>query len=102
MLGGQESPKPPVHNPDAAGVLPMVVPARVDTCLDFVVHVNLPCKQLFDVQGQVLRNIVWRPRKHDFLQSRNILDYVADETALDVSHVVSVGFLSDGQAWYIC
>ena len=48
-------------------------------------------KQLINFQIEVLWNIVWRPRKHEFRQIRNVIDYVADKTSLDVSYVVGVG-----------
>ena len=91
MLILEEAPNPPVHDPDAAGVFPMVVPAGVNTFLDSVVDVDLLGKQLINVQLEVLRNIVWRPRKHELRQIRNFIDYVADKTSLDVSYVVGVG-----------
>ena len=64
MLTLEEAPNPPVHDPDAAGVFPMAVPASVNTFLDSVVDVDLLGEQLINVQVEVLQDIVWRPRKH--------------------------------------
>ena len=82
MLAAQKSPKIPVHDPDAVEGITFVLPARVNACVAFPVHMEAPSTNLVRIQIQVNRRVL-PILEHVIYQIWNILAYVRNKTTLD-------------------